>query len=366
MYAIRMDTRIIFHVDMDAFFASVEIVKNPELKGKPVIVGGNPDKRGVVSTCSYEARKFGVRSAMSLFEAKRRCPQGVFLEGSFSLYSEYSDEVMAILASYTPQVEVVGIDEAYLDVTDVGENYGGAFKLGRLLRRTVFEKTGLTCSVGIGSNKLIAKIASSFAKPNGLFEVPSGQEAAFLAPLPIESIPGIGSKTQAFLNHDGIKFVKDLQVLGMEVLVQRNGAHGYYFYMAAMGRDNRPVESTDQPPKSVGAETTFEVDQNDRQFLDAELVEMFEKAYRRLRRHHMRARGLSIKLRFSDFHTITRACTLDAHTNDHDILLRELIHLFNRVYDNESPLRLIGVILEKLTDSYWQPTFWDWEKERKV
>lgn len=222
----------------------------------------------------------------------------------------------------------------------------------------------MTCSVGIGSNKLIAKIASSFAKPNGLYEVPAGQEVAFLAPLPIESIPGIGSKTQTFLNHDGIKFVKDLQVLGMDVLVQRYGAHGYYFYMAALGRDNRPVESSDQPPKSVGAETTFEEDQNDCEFLVAELVEMFKKAYRRMRRHHMRARGLSIKLRFSDFRTITRACTLDAHTNDQDVLLTELIHLFDRTYDNESPLRLIGVTLEKLTDSYWQPTFWDWENEK--
>lgn len=136
-----MDKRIIFHVDMDAFFASVEIVRNPELKGKPVIVGGNPDKRGVVSTCSYEARKFGVRSAMSLFEAKRRCPQGIFVEGSYSLYSEYSDQVMTILASYTPLVEVVGIDEAYMDVTDVAENFGGAFKLGQLLRKTVVGKT---------------------------------------------------------------------------------------------------------------------------------------------------------------------------------------------------------------------------------
>jgi DNA polymerase IV len=364
MYAISMNTRTIFHVDMDAFFASIEILRNPELRGKPVIVGGNPEKRGVVSTCSYEARKYGVRSAMSLFEAKRRCPHGIFVEGSFSLYRDYSDRVMSVCETLTPCLEVVGIDEAYMDVTTVASEDGGAFKLGQLLRRKVFQETELTCSVGIGSNKLIAKIGSSFAKPNGLFEVPAGQEVAFLAPLPIESIPGIGSKTQAFLNLDGIRFVKDLQVLGLETLIQRYGAHGYYFYLAAMGHDNRPVECMDQPPKSIGAETTFEVDQNDREVLLEALSELFDKAYLRMRRHQMRTRGISVKLRFTDFKTITRAMTFDTHINDYDLLLSNLTHLFERTYDYHSPLRLIGITLEKLTDSYWQPTLWDWAAEQ--
>jgi len=361
-----MIERIIFHLDMDAFFASVEIVKNPELKGKPVIVGGNPDRRGVVSTCSYEARKFGVRSAMPLIEAKRRCPQAIFLEGNFAIYREYSDQVMTLLESTFPIVEVVSIDEAYMDATDIANQYKGAFELGRFIRKAVFDKTLLTCSVGIGSNKLIAKIASSFAKPNGLFEVPAGKEAEFLSSLPIESIPGIGSKTQAVLNHHGIKIIKDLQILGLESLVQNYGASGYYFYMAAIGKDNRPVESSEQPRKSIGAETTFEKDQHERQILDAALKELFDKAYKRMRKHHMRARGISVKLRFSDFQTITRACTLEAHSNDYDVLMKSLRDLFHRSYAEGTPLRLIGMTLEKLTDSYWQPTFWDWQKERDL
>ncbi len=359
-----MEPRIIFHVDMDAFFASIEIVRNPALKGKPVIVGGNPEKRGVVSTCSYEARKYGVRSAMSLFEAKKRCPQGIFLEGSYELYSDYSHQIMEILHSFTPWVEVVSIDEAYMDVTDIASNYGNAFKLGQLMRQTVTQKTGLTCSIGIGSNKLIAKVAASIAKPNGLYEVPAGKEALFLAPLPIQSIPGIGIKTQVVLNNDGIKTVGDLQALGMDELIHRYGTYGYYFYLAALGKDNRPVETEDQAPKSIGAETTFEVDQNDRAVLHEALQEMFAKAYRRLRRHQMRARGISIKLRFSDFRTITRSHTLDSHTNERDVLYAEFLHLFDQTYAGEEPLRLIGVTFEKLTDSYWQPTLWDWERER--
>lgn len=358
-----MEDRIITHVDMDAFFASIEILKNPELKGKPVIVGGDPSKRGVVSTCSYEARKFGVRSAMSLFEAKKRCPQGIFVEGSYSLYGEYSDQVMQILHSFSPITEVVGIDEAYMDITEAASEYESPFKLCQKLRQAVLDKTGLTCSVGIGSNKLIAKIASSMAKPNGLYEIPNGCEVEFLATLPIESLPGIGIKTQAILNMDGIKTVKELQTLGMENLIQRYGTYGYYFYLASLGKDNRPVSTEDAPPKSIGAESTFEKDECRRHILVDELTHLFEKAYRRLRRHRMRARGLSIKLRFTDFKTITRAVTFETHTQDQEFLFSEMLHLFSRVWEKETPLRLIGMTFEKLTDSYWQPTFWDWQKE---
>ncbi len=359
-----MAAPIIFHLDMDAFFASVEIVKNPALKGKPVIVGGNPDRRGVVSTCSYEARKFGVRSAMSLIEAKRRCPQGIFLEGDFALYRDYSLQVMTFLESLTPAVEVVGIDEAYIDASYIADEYGGAFELGRFMRRSVYEKTLLTCSVGIGANKLIAKIASSLAKPNGLFEILPGDEIEFLASLPIECIPGIGSKTQAILNLDGIRLIKDLQVLGMDTLIHRYGAAGYYFYLSSLGKDNRPVESSDQPPKSIGAETTFETDQHESSVLIEALKELFDKAYRRLRRHGMRARGFSIKLRFSDFQTITRSYTLENHRNEYDILWNAVLDFFQCCYTEGTPLRLIGISFEKLTDQYWQPTFWDWQGQK--
>lgn len=347
------------HLDMDAFFASVEVVKDPKLKDKPVIVGGDPDKRGVVSTCSYEARQFGVRSAMSLFEAKKRCPHGIFVEGDYSLYREYSQTVMDLLYTYTPLVEVVSIDEAYLDITDMALEYGGETALALLIKEDIFKKTRLTCSVGIGSNKLIAKIAASKAKPNGFKIIPAGGEAAFLAPLSVQTLPGVGSKTQEALNRDGIQTVADLQAMGFDLLIERYGSHGYYFHLAAFGKDNRPVENEDLPPKSIGAETTFEVDQEDLSFLKGSLEDLFNKAYRRLCRHRMRARGISLKLRYSDFRTITRAMTLDGHTNDRELLLQALYRLFHKSYGGGEALRLIGFSLERLTDTYWQPTFWD-------
>lgn len=359
-----MKSRIIFHVDMDAFFASVEIVRNPSLAGKPVIVGGDPNKRGVVSTCSYEARKYGVRSAMPLFEAKKRCPQGIFISGNFSNYGEYSQKIMELLGTYCPLIEIVSIDEAYMDVTEYSTKYGTAFKMGQLIRQEVFSTTKLTCSIGIGSNKLIAKIASSKGKPNGLYEVPAGKEAEFLKTLPIESIPGVGTKTQVVLNKDGIKTVEDVQKLGMEELINRYGAYGYFFHLAAFGKDNREVETEEHSPKSIGAETTFDVDQSGSEILHGELIEIFEKAYRRLRRHKMRARGFSLKLRFSDFKTITRSLTLDTHINDHDRLLGGVLQFFDKIYDGKAMLRLIGLSFEKLTDTYWQPTLWDWEEEQ--
>ncbi len=357
--------RIIFHVDMDAFFASVEILLNPALKGKPVIVGGNPDKRGVVSTSSYEARKYGVRSAMSLSEAKKRCPHGIFLEGSFSLYQEYSLKIMDILMNYSPLTEVLGIDEAYMDVTQVVTNHGTAFKMGQKIRQTIFQHTGLTCSLGIGSNKLISKIAASCAKPNGLYEVPVGLESKFLGPLPIEHLPGIGAKTQITLNQQGLKYIKDLQSLGMDELIKRYGTFGYYVHLASWGKDNRPVEIDDLPPKSIGAETTFDEDQTDLEFLQKELVHIFNKAYRRLRKHSMRTRGFSLKLRYMDFKTITRSHTLETHTNEYERLLTAVLQHFKSIYPSAIPLRLIGISFEKLTDTYWQPTFWDWLKEQE-
>lgn len=198
---------------MDAFFASVEIVKNPALRGKPVIVGGRPDRRGVVSTCSYEARKFGVRSAMPVSEAYRLCPHGIFLEGDYSLYREFSEKVFAIFYQKTPYVEVVSIDEAYLDVSEPIASGMTPKDLATSIHQEVFRTTQLTCSIGIAANKLVAKIAAGKAKPNGIFEVIPGTEDAFLAPLPIQSLPGIGTKTQVVLNQEGFLTVADLQAL---------------------------------------------------------------------------------------------------------------------------------------------------------
>lgn len=348
----------IFHVDMDAFFASVEIVKNPSLKGKPVIVGGNPNSRGVVSTCSYEARAFGVRSAMSLFEAKQRCPKGIFVDGDYALYKAYSQQIMAIFESFTHEVECVSIDEAYIDMTSCLK-HDSPFNLGREIRRRVLEETQLTCSVGIGSNKLIAKIASSLAKPNGLYEIPPGKEKEFLGGLDIQRIPGIGTKTQLILNKDGFKTIAQLQEAGIDGLVRLYGSRGYHYYQAACGRDNRPVEWQDQLPKSIGAETTFEKDQDESTILIDTLTELTEKVCRRLRKLKMRTKRIAIKLRYSDFKTITRTGTLESHQNALEIILEEVVLLFKENYSGSPALRLVGVSLEQLTDGYWQPTFWD-------
>lgn len=350
--------RCIFHVDMDAFFASIEIAQNPFLKGKPVIVGGHPESRGVVSTCSYEARAFGVRSAMPLSKAYRLCPHGIFLEGNYSLYKTYSRKIVELFYALTPYVEVVSIDEAYLDVSCL-PGVSAPRQLAASLKEKILKETGLTCSIGIAVNKLVAKIAASQSKPNGLLEIPQGTEAEFLSPLPIQAIPGIGEKTQQTLNREGIRTISDLQALSLDELIRAYGAWGYHYYHSVRGKDNRPVHWEEENPKSLGAETTFEVDQSDLELLSQELRILFEKAYHRLRRHKMRAKRVSIKLRYSDFTTITRSSTLISHSNDATILEAASIELLHKNYQGMPPLRLIGVTLEQLTDGYWQPTFWD-------
>ena len=355
-----LESRVVFHIDMDAFFASVEVARNPSLKGKPVIVGGQPNTRGVVSTCSYEARKFGVHSAMSLTEAYRRCPHGIYLDGNFSLYREYSQLIMELFRAYTPHVEVVSVDEAYLDVTETSQEYPCPETLGTIIKKVVLEHTQLTCSIGIASNKLVAKIASSKNKPNGLFRVFPGHEEGFLEPLPIQALPGVGEKTQVILNRDGFKTIGDMQRWGMEELIHTYGSHGYHFFLASHGMDNRPVFEDDSPPKSVGADTTFDQDVKDPEFFRKTIIELVEKVGKRLRKHKMRAKAVSLKLRYSDFKTITRSRILFAQTNVDDEFAKALLVLLEKNYRTQDlALRMIGVSLEKLTDGYWQPTFWD-------
>lgn len=357
-----MEQRRIFHVDMDAFFASIEIVRNPALRGKAVIVGGDPNSRGVVSTCSYEARAFGVRSAMSLSEAYRRCPHGIFLEGSYSVYGEYSERIMNIFREITEKVQVVSVDEAYIDVTDVADKNNGPLALAQFLKNAVFENTKLTCSIGIASNKLVAKMASGSAKPNGIKEIFNGEEAAFLAPMSIGSIPGVGTKTQEFLNRQGIMTVGDVQALSLDSLLQQYGQWGYQLHLSAHGKDNRPVEWLEGIPKSLGAETTFETDQTDCELLKEALINLVDKAHRHLMANRMRTRSICLKLRDSSFKTITRSHMLFSDTNDLSAIRRETLELFDSVYSGSPPLRLLGISLHKLTDHYWQPTLWNWEK----
>ena len=344
---------------MDAFFASIEIALNPHLKGKPVVIGGLPDQRGVVSTCSYEARAYGIRSAMSLFEAKKRCPHAIFLPGNYHLYGEYSQKIYQIFQNITPFVEMWSIDEAYLDVTDQIEKQGGAEALGKLLKKTIFEATSLTCSLGIASNKMVAKIAAAVSKPNGFLEILPKQEAAFLAPLSIHYLPGVGEKTEHFLKKEGFHHIIDIQKTPIQTLLHKYGGSGYYWYLAALGRDDRPVEWEAQAPKSIGAETTFDQDQTEMAVFHQTLQELCEKTIQRLEKQQMRARALSLKLRYSDFRTISRSHTFETHINRFERIYPAAERLLTCHYDGSLPLRLIGLSLEKLTDGYWQSTFWE-------
>lgn len=340
---------------MDAFFASVEIVENPSLRGKPVIVGGSKDHRGVVSTCSYEARRYGVHSAMPTATAYRLCPKGIFIEGNYSLYRAYSDRVFNILYQHTPFVEAMSIDEAYLDVSELLSDDVTPKSLSIAIQSQIFEETKLTCSIGIGTNKLISKVAVSKAKPNGIFEVFPGTEKPFLSSLSIQSLPGVGVKTQRILNQEGFTTIGDLQALSLDALIARYGTWMYPYYLAAQGEDNRPVCWQDQPPKSIGAETTFDKDLSDVAHIQQELEHLIAKTYKRLKAHKMRTKRLSLKLRYSDFKTVTRSCTLISHTNDLLAIQPAAIALFQNNYGGDPPLRLIGISFEHLSDSYWQP-----------
>lgn len=350
--------RTIFHIDMDAFFASVEEAENPSLRGKALIIGGLPGQRGVVSTCSYEARRYGVHSAMSLSEAEKRCPHGIFIPGNHSLYRAYSLKIMQFFYASTPYVEVVSIDEAYLDVTAIVKLYGGATALAKLLKEIILQQTKLTCSVGIASNKLMAKIASSANKPDGLTLIPQGTEALFLESLPVGTIPGIGKKTASAMEADGFNTIAQIQEAGIDRLMQLYGPWGYHCYQTAFGRDDRPVQWEESAPKSIGAEVTFDQNLDDLKVIKETLIRLCQKIWKRLRQNKMRARGITLKLRSAAFHTITRSATFGSHINNLDEISERAISLFESHYASQLPLRLIGISLEKLTDSYWQPTFW--------
>lgn len=357
--------RIIFHLDMDAFFASVELAKNPYLAGKAVIVGGNPNSRGVVSTCSYEARVFGVKSAMSLFHAKKLCPHAIFIDGDFAAYRAYSNKIFELLRSYTSFIEQVSIDEAYIDVTNIADQYGGFKNLAELFKKKIHEETTLKCSIGIAKNKLVAKIASSLAKPNGIYDVPDGYEEAILGPLPIQAIPGIGAKTKERLNAKGFFIIKDLRDLSLEYCLQHFGSSGYHFYKEARGEDSRPVLFEERNPKSLGAETTFEKDKSDETELLRDLYELTNRVVLRLRQHKMRTRSISIKLRSQDFKTVTRSKILYGETQDLTSIYLQAESLFKEHFVPFLPLRLVGISLEKLNNSWWQPTFWNYTNYQK-
>ena len=342
------ERRSILHCDLDAFYASVEQRDHPEYRGKPVIVGGAPGERGVVSAASYEARKFGVRSAMPLQTAARLCPDGIFVPGDRERYEEASDKVMALFAERTPLVQPISLDEAFLDVTATEHLFGGAVAIAKALKAQVRSGLGLVLSVGVASNKLCAKIGSDLRKPDGLVIVPAGEEAAFLAPLELSRLWGVGPKTRELLESWGMRTIGDLAHADIGTLVARLGDHGRAIWERAQGLDDDPVVP-DMAPRSIGHEHTFDHDTLERATIEGTLLRLSEGVGRRLRDHELRGRTITVKLRVAPFDTRTRQRTLATATDDDLAIYRTALALLREALAEDrdagrtSPVRLVGV-----------------------
>jgi len=332
---------------MDAFFVSVEELFNPGLKGKPVVVGGKHNERGVVSAASYAARKFGVHSAMPLRTAYKLCPQAIFVEGHPERYREYSGRVFEILHTFSPLVEMASVDEAYLDMTGTERLLGPPFKAAHDLHQRVKAATQLNCSIGIAASRLVAKIASDQAKPNGILHVLPGVEARFLAPLEVRKIPGVGKVMEKNLHAIGIRRIRDLAALDETTLEQRFGKWGLALAGKAHGLDAGgwfDAEIGERgDPKSISHEHTFGIDTKDAAQLEATLAHLSEKVGRRLREHALFARTIQLKLRYSDFSTITRAHTFASPTQLDIDLIEHSRKLFYDNWDQRREIRLLGV-----------------------
>lgn len=352
-----MGSRTIVHVDMDAFYASIEQLDAPELRGKPVIVGADPkggQGRGVVSTCSYEARKFGVRSAMPVSQAYRLCPQGIFVPGRHKRYAELSAVVMETLSEFSPLVEAVSIDEAFLDCTGTESLFGPAIQLGKKIKARIRERTGLTASAGIAGCKSVAKIASDFYKPDGLTVVPPGGEKDFLAPLPVEKLWGVGPKTAARLKQLGYHFVSDVAKTSREDLERLLGRWGTHIYELANAIDPRPVAPGWQR-KSISEETTFETDTDDLEYLREVLTGICESLSQKMLKENLKGRTLQFKIRLTGFETFTRSHTLPKAVFDMHSLRDFAWDQLARFDRKGKAVRLIGVGVTEFSDEEEEP-----------
>jgi DNA polymerase-4 len=331
----------ILHVDLDAFFAAVEQRDRPELRGRPVIVGGDPGARGVVSTASYEARAFGVHSALPLRTAAARCPQGIFLPVDGAKYRRESRRVMEILGRFTPLLEQVSIDEAFLDVAGSEALFGPPEAIAGRIKGAIRDEVGLTASVGVATTKLVAKVASDLRKPDGLVVVPPGEEAAFLAPLPITRLWGVGEQTRVALSEHGVRTIGDLAALPVDVLVRRLGAHGATLHGRALGIDPSPV-TPEIAAKSVSHEHTFDVDTADPEVIERTLLALAEGVASRLRAGGVRASTVAVKVRDSTFRTVSRQRALPEPTDMADPIYRTALELA-RPEVRGRRIRLLGV-----------------------
>lgn len=337
----------IIHVDMDAYYAAIEIRENPALQGKPVIVGGSPTSRGVVSTCSYEARPFGVHSGMASSQAWRLCPQAIFVYPHFQIYKEVSERIRDIFFSYTDLVEPMSLDEAYLDVTvnKIGET--SATRIATDIKKRIWQETKLTCSAGVSYNKFLAKIGSELNKPDGLAVIPPSKAMEVLFALPIEKFHGIGKVTATKMKKLGIHNGEDLYHLEMKDIIRYFGKSGLFFYYVVRGIDNREV-IVEHNPKSLSAESTFDKDVDDLEYILAELKRIAEKVAERLGRKKIQGQSIVIKIKYDNFEYITRNATLSYYTNDAQIIYKTAENLLFTHWDSQRKIRLLGIGINKL------------------
>ncbi len=356
--------RCIFHIDLDAFFVSVEQVFAPELKGKPVIVGGDPERRGVVASASYEARPFGIHAGMPLSRAHRLCPQAIFIQANILRYKDASTKFMRILADFSPSIEPLGLDEAYLDVTGCEEPYGSPQKLALAIKERIHKELNLTASVGIATCKVVAKIASALCKPAGSLEITPGEERNFLNPLPVAKLPGVGEKTEQALREMGVSTIGELAALPLEVVKKHFGKFGIVIHSHANGIDDRRVEAPGEP-KSISQQVTFAKDTLEQHFLEVNLKRLCQEVGERLRRQDKRATCVTIRLRYADFGTITRQTTLRQASNTNQVIYTTALQLLNEALaEKRKPLRLIGVKVSNLAGKEKQLRMFDPKREK--
>lgn len=365
--------RTILHLDLDAFFCSVEEIQNPNLRGKPFAVGGKPNERGVVASCSYPARAMGVRSAMPMSRALQLCRNLIIVPGRHRLYREYSEKVMAKLRNLTPLVEQISIDEAFLDISDIQQDHA---RLALDLQTAIRTELNLPASIGIASNKLVAKIANEVGKksskrrdepPSGLTIVPAGEEAKFLASLPADMLWGVGPKTNARLAELGIHTIGDIANWPQKELANLFGENGRDLWQHANGIDNRPIV-TEYETKSISQETTFSVDIRDEKTLEKTLREQAREVARQLRKNDLVGKTVKLKIRWSDFTTLTRQITLPTSTDNEDDIFRTALRLMKTVRKQNQAVRLIGVGVSGIGSPVRQLSLWDVgsEKSRKL
>ena len=354
--------RWIMHVDMDAFFASVEQRDDPALQGKPVIVGGK-SRRSVVATASYEARAFGVHSAMPLSQAKRLCPHGCFVAPRFEAYREASDAIHQVMLHYADAYEPISLDEAFLDISGMGNQYPTLGAIGRAIKEEIRSAVHLTASVGIAPNKFLAKMASDMKKPDGLCIIPYGREREVLAPLPVRRLWGVGEVTEKKLLAAGFRTIADIQEAPLEKLSALLGNQGPLLKDLSFGIDDRPVVSSRQV-KSIGDESTYEYDLTDRQKIDREIAIHSDIVAQRLRRHDLAARTISLKIRFASFKTIMRSLSLEEGTNLQETIDSTCQTLFSRIPLTEG-IRLIGVTASNLGAPLSIPSLFSDEEDKR-